>query len=172
MFPKFTVESDASEAFARKATAIYDSLFAKVDQASDMLANGMIDKLEGPVLRSVTGRAVASVHTSPAAAEGDIITGIAQAGGREAPYLVVQEYGGRDTYEIVPINKKALAFPGGESGSVTKAELKAGLVIVKRVMHPPLPERSFARTTADEMRAEIVAMLEGAGGANATVEVL
>jgi hypothetical protein len=173
---EFTVESDANEAFARKTTAIYDALFEKTNEAAAMLADGIREKLSGPVLKTVSGKALGSVHVLAAALDGDTITAYVEAGGPDAPYLVVQEYGGRAAYDILPVNKKALAFPGGafnpETISFSKASALGEMVIVKRVHHPPLPERSFARTTVDEMRSEIVAMLEGAGGQDAQVGVL
>lgn len=172
MFPDFEVQDDGSDAFTRKMAGIYDLLAAKVDEANGMLADGVRSKLSGEVLQVRSGKLLGTVETIAAAIENDILTGYVTVGGPDAPYATVQEYGGRDYYEIAPVNKQALAFPGNpELGLTSKAQL-ADMVIVKRVNHPPLAERSFARSTVDEMRDEIVAMLEGAGGRNATVEVL
>ncbi len=57
------------------------------------------------------------------------------------------EFGTSGPYEITPKRKSALAFP---------LRGRAGLVIVKRVMHPGNRARPFMRTALDESRTEIV----------------
>jgi len=172
----FTVEDDgASDAFARKATAALDALVAKVNDANNALADRVRGKLSGEVLQVRDGKLLGSVHVIPANVDGDEIAGYVEAGGPEAPYAKVQEYGGRNSYDILPVNKKALAFPGGaynpETISFSKSAALGQMVVVKKVHHPALAERSFMRAAVDEMRAEIVASLEGLGGRDVNVSV-
>ena len=99
-------------------------------------------KLSGEVLNARTGRLLGSVAINPPEATGDLIEGSLQAGGPEAPWGVFQEYGTKGPYAIEAKIARVLAFEvGGET------------VFAKRVTHPGLIERSFMRSTADELKA-------------------
>lgn len=162
-------DDGASEAFARKSAAIYEAIFAKLGEAMELLGDRIRGKLSGEVLQVRSGKLLGSVHVIPPTASGDTLTAAVEAGGPQAPYARTHEWGGRGPYEIVPVNKKALAFLGTGGGGLSKANALGEMVIVKRVHHPALAERSFFRTSFDEMRAEIIAMLEGAGGRDVQV---
>lgn len=141
-------------------------------------------KLSGEVLKHRTGKAVASVRLDPVRKEGMTLRGGVLAGGGVVWWLVVHERGGLNTYEIVPVNKRALAFfPEGSEGAglgrtaMTKlrfamghrrGELRptkfsdaaaAGLLLRRKVIHPPLPQRSFMRSSLVELQSKIVSRI-------------
>lgn len=74
-----------------------------------------LNKLQGQVLRHVTGKLAASVRVLPPEL-GDRPEGFVVAGGGPASYAAVHEFGGRSAYDIVPQTAKALAWPS--SGGV------------------------------------------------------
>ena len=71
--------------------------------------------------------------------------------GAEVDYAAVQEYGVDHGWEILPFNKKALAFV-----------LDGKAMIRRRVFHPPLEARPFMRSELQNMEGEIIAGLESA----------
>lgn len=104
----------------------------------------------------------ASVMFNPATLSGTKITGSVQAGGpkttkvtlksgRAVDYAAVQEYGVGHSYQILPFNKKALAFL-----------FDGKQVIVKSVQHPGLMPRPFMRGELQNMEEYIVAELRRA----------
>ena len=116
-------------------------------------AHIVADKLSGQVLHHRTGHLIDSVRLEPpqATVEGQMVVGGVQSGGAIATYAKIHEYGTTDSYEIVPSTKKALAFL-----------VNGRQVVVKRVLHPPFPERSFMRSSLEDMRQTIVAGLQSA----------
>jgi hypothetical protein len=98
-------------------------------------------KLSGEVLQVRSGNLLGTVQVNPPELDGDILDGSVQAGGPDAPWGVWQEYGTAGPYTIEASAAKALAFEvGGET------------VFAKSVTHPGLEERSFMRSTADDLR--------------------
>lgn len=104
----------------------------------------------------------ASVQMIPASVAGSKIIGGVTAGGprtttitkksgREVDYAAVQEYGVAASYEILPFEKKALAFL-----------LDGKQVIARRVLHPPLAARPYMREALEEMTPEITEGLQQA----------
>ncbi|MEO8135538.1 MAG: phage virion morphogenesis protein [Betaproteobacteria bacterium] len=73
------------------------------------------------LLRSDFGKDFAEVATAP------------------LPYAQVQQEGGKGSYTIKPVNKEALAWPGGRHP-------------VAGVVHPPLPARPYLGLSADDQR--------------------
>lgn len=134
------------------------------------------EKLQGQVLHHRSGKLAASIRALPTKKEGGFLVADVQGGGGPAFYGRIHEFGGTRSYEIRPRNKKALAFFGSGSGlSSGKQHIlarklskpghhpklagefwMAGGVVVKSVMHPPLPMRSFMRVSLAEMRQEII----------------
>lgn len=100
-----------------------------------------------------------TVQMVPAHLEGTKIVGAVTAGGpkttkitlksgAEVDYAAVQEYGVPHGWEILPFNKKALAFM-----------LDTKFLIRRRVWHPPLDARPFMRSELQNMEGEIIAGL-------------
>jgi hypothetical protein len=114
-------------------------------------------KLTGQVLHQRTGKLIDSVRLNPAEATATdlAVEGGVQAGGGPAWYARIWELTGLPAYEIVPVNKKALAFM-----------LDGKQIIVRRVMHPAVGPKPFMKPSFEEKRDEILAGLqEAANGA-------
>jgi len=147
-------------------------------QSTAMQARIVSQKLQGQVLHHRSGKLGASIRVIRATVDGDIISGGVEGAGGPAWYGVVQEKGGTRSYEIRPVNKQALAFiPTGAGLSLgahrtltrnlrvgkpgaVNAFADAGGVVVKKVIHPPLPARPYMSTTLEEMRGQIYAAIE------------
>lgn len=98
-------------------------------------------KLSGEVLQVRSGKLLGTVLVNPAELSGELMDGSVQAGGPDVPWGVFQEYGTAGPYTIEASAAKALAFEmGGET------------VFAKSATHPGLEERSFMRSTADDLR--------------------
>jgi hypothetical protein len=183
-------------AFRKQAEVIVERLVKQLELSMIKLQSHIVtNKMSGQVLHHRTGKAAASIRVEGVAATGTEITGSVVGGGGPAWYLAVQEKGGTRSYEIHPVNKKALAFfPGGSIGGaigrmgpigVGKGSLRSlyrrggsggrelkpskfaqfgqmGGVVVKYVIHPPLPARPVMSTGLEEMRAKIVDDLRAA----------
>lgn len=164
----------------RRSPFILQYVKKSIDEADLKLQRYIVgQKLQGQVLHQRTGKGASSVRVIPASTQGNAMVGGVQAGGGPAFYLFFHEHGTESAYKIVPKNRQALAFfpqglsnvQGGRSimrglgrgrmGSAAKFGA-AGGVVVKSVMHPPIKERSFMRTSLKEMRDEIVAMIKAA----------
>lgn len=114
-----------------------------------------------PTFFSPRGQNIArTVRAIPATLEGSTIVGEVAAGGpqttkvtlksgREVDYAAVQEKGISHSYEILPFNKKALAFL-----------MDGKQFILKSVIHPPMKARPFMRAELENMESQIVAELQ------------
>jgi phage gpG-like protein len=122
-----------------KATALAEALGEKVRG----------DKLSGQILNARSGDLRASI-VSEVTVNGDgIVASVGSVG--DIKYATIQEYGGRTAaHEILANKASALAFMIGGAQH-----------FAKRVEHPGsiIPERSYLRSSLEEMRAEIVATL-------------
>lgn len=157
-----TVEINTAQVVSeiqRRKPTILEAVRLKMDGLNIALQSHIVaDKLSGQVLHHRSGKLANSVRVNPAKIDGDTISGSVEAAGGPAGYGKLHEYGTDKPYRIVPINKKALAFL-----------LDGKQVIVKSVLHPPIKERSFARSSFAEMQDSIVtgiqaAFTEAAGG--------
>lgn len=175
--------TDARVAAAMKAKGpkIVSSLQKELDLLMFDLLRRVQQKLSGEVLQHRSGVLLGSAHKETTVLSGGTITGKVTAAGGPAFYGRIQEKGGTRSYEILPRNKKALAFtPGGgegrgmrfqlgaRRGSLKPAQLGAfregGGIVVRRVIHPPLPARPFMSTSLEEMRPTIISRLQLALG--------
>lgn len=169
-----------SQVLDRKRVELQRALARGVNEASLLLLRRVQQKLSGEVLNQRSGKLVGSAHAVLAKAGEQIVGGVDAAGGA-AWYGRVHEYGGKKSYPIVPVSKRALAFFGAEAslGGAEKrafyfkqgarrgtlrpklygAAHEAGLVVVKSVEHPPLPRRSFMKSSLEELRGELVAKI-------------
>jgi phage gpG-like protein len=170
------------KALIGKGPALFQALRLKFSQLALRLQQKIQgEKLQGQVLQHRSGKLAGSIRALDATTDGTKVDVAVEGGGGVAPYAAVQNYGGKGEYEIVPINKKALAFlPGGANvQGASKAQIRTmirgfgsksssiraksigqfnsfGGVVVKKVIHPPLPERNFMESTAEEMLPEWV----------------
>lgn len=143
------------------------------------------EKLSGQVLHHRSGKLIGSVHITPVEIVGTTISAGVESSAGPAWYGKVHERGGLKAYIIKPVNKKALAFftsgknmfndsglAGTSRGKDIMRKLRSGSqtgkrqfmagggVVVKSVMHPPLPKRPFMAPSLEEMREEIIRELQ------------
>jgi len=150
----FALELDGlDEASARLDTypaTLGVALAAKAAELAAALADRVkSDKLAGGVLNLRTGALQASIEPD-VSVEDD---GVRATGGSngEVKYAAIQEYGGKTAaHEILPVKAEALAFLAN-----------GALRFARKVEHPGsvIPERSYLRSTLDEMSDEIIASL-------------
>ncbi len=185
-------DSRLTAALRAKSAKIEESLEVTLDQLMLALQRRVQQKLSGEVLQHRSGKALASVNKEPTVRDGSQIVGRVTGGAGPAFYLRIQEAGGTRTYDILPKYKKALAFfPGGslgggggfvplrhdilrslykrsgaDRGSLKPSQYGAaaslGGIVVKKVVHPPLPARPSFRPSLIEMQSEIVEKLRKA----------
>jgi phage gpG-like protein len=153
----FAVELDGLDATAARFDAYPAALAAALSAKADKLAAALADlvktdKLAGGVLNVRSGALQASIVAS-VSADGDGVSATVGSNG-DVKYAAIQEYGGRTAaHEIQPVKAQALAFMAG-----------GAMRFARKVEHPgsTIPERSYLRTSLDEMSGEIVSALAGA----------
>jgi phage gpG-like protein len=128
-------------------TALQAALSAKATELAAALADLVKnDKLSGTVLNARSG-ALGDSITANVTAEGDgILASVGSEG--DMKYAAIQEYGGKTgAHEILPAKGDVLAFISGD-----------GQQFARRVEHPGsvIPERSYLRSSLDDMKDEIV----------------
>lgn len=180
----------------RKRPKVVEELSDTLDTQMLALQRRVQQKLSGEVLQHRSGKLLGSVTKGPTEVSGNKISATVSAAGGPAFYGRIQETGGTRQYEILPKNKKALAFfPQGSVGGAIAAsntpfvpgkatvrglytrsgrasgQLKPsrlgtfsqlGGVVVKKVIHPPLPARPFMRTSLMELQGTIIEKLRAA----------
>jgi phage gpG-like protein len=126
------------------------ALSAKTAELADALADLVKDdKLSGAVLDGRSGALRDSIRASVTADADSVSASVSSEG--DLKYAAIQEYGGKTgAHEILPVKAQALAFIANGAQS-----------FARRVEHPGslIPERSYLRSSLDEMRGEIVAAL-------------
>ncbi len=129
------------------------ALAAKAAEAAAALADRVrTDKLSGGVLNARSGALRDSIVADVSVEAAGVRATVGSNG--DVKYAEIQEYGGKTAaHEILPVKAQALAFVA--SGALRFA---------RRVQHPGslIPERSYLRSTLDEMSDEIVATLTDA----------
>ncbi len=158
----FAVELDGlDEASARLdayPAALGAALAAKAAELAAALADLVRnDKLAGAVLNARSGALRASIVADVSVDRDGVRASVGSNG--DVKYAAIQEFGGKTAaHEILPAKAQALAFVVG-----------GALRFARRVEHPGslIPERSYLRSSLDEMSGEIVAAL-----AEAAAEVL
>ena len=150
----FTTEGSPATMMELRYAAIMTALADRVSLLMLKLqAHIVTEHLSGrpPGLNQISGRLAGSIRAIPSEIQGEQIVGSVEGAGGPAWYGAVHEFGGTRAYQILPVNAKALRF-----------EVGGRVVFAKSVNHPPLPERSFMRSSLVEMRDEIVASLQQA----------
>jgi len=133
--------------------ALAAALAAKTTELAAALADLVkTDKLAGGVLKARSGALQASI-VADVTSDGDGVCASVGSNG-DVKYAAIQEFGGRTgAHEILPTKAQALAFMAG-----------GALHFARKVEHPGslIPERSYLRSSLDEMRDEILSALAGA----------
>jgi len=105
-------------------------------------------KVSGEVLHVRTGALRSGIHAIPTTSTATEVKG---GWGSSVYYGKFHEFGVPHSWEILPKSARALAF-----------EINGQTVFAMRVMHPPLPERSFMRSALREMAPRIKSEIEAA----------
>jgi phage gpG-like protein len=158
----FALELDGIEEMGARLdaypAALGAALAAKAAELAAALADRVRnDKLAGAVLNARSGALRDSI-CSDVSADADGILALVGSNG-DVKYAAIQEYGGKTAaHEILPVKAQALAFVVG-----------GALHFARKVEHPGsmIPERSYLRSSLEEMSGEIVQTL-----AEAAAEVL
>jgi hypothetical protein len=134
---------------------IVEALMTKMNELMIRLRSRVLNE-SIPTFFKAAPNISASVTMEPARVEGTKIIGGVTAGGTPATSKttlrsgitysipVIQEYGVAHGWEILPFNKKALAFM-----------MDGKQLIRRRVWHPPLEARPFMRSELQNMEGEI-----------------
>lgn len=146
----------ALDRFRTRSTRLQAALVDKFNELNARLAERIqTRKLLGQVLQYRTGTLFRSVSVIPATLQGSVVSGGVESSGGPAWYGRLHELGRPGTYPIPALanNRKVLHFyvDGREffRRSVLFGSRTGGL-----------KERSFMRSTQDEMRAEMTAEIE------------
>jgi phage gpG-like protein len=130
--------------------ALASLLAAKAQELASALADkAKYQKLAGEVLNSRSGALASSIAAEVSGDSEDITATVGSFG--DVKYAAIQEYGGKTgAHEILPGKASVLAFIAG-----------GAMHFARRVEHPgsSIPERSYLRSSLEEMSAEIVAAL-------------
>lgn len=133
--------------------ALGAALAAKAAEAAAALADRVrTDKLSGGVLNVRSGALRASIVSNVSVETNGVRATVGSNG--DVKYAAIQEFGGKTAaHEILPVKGQALAFAAGDA-----------LRFAGKVEHPGsiIPQRSYLRSTLDEMSDEIVATLADA----------
>jgi hypothetical protein len=140
---------------------IIEALVMKMNELMIRLQHKVVGEAL-PAFFKLSPNIASTVQFTPARLENGKIVGTVQAGGpkttkitlksgAEVDYAAVQEYGVPTGWEILPFNKKALAFV-----------LDGKSLIRRRVWHPPLEARPFMRSSLEAMTPEITEGLKSA----------
>src|SRR5271167_1147344 len=143
---------ETSARFGAYPAALQAALGAKATELAAALTDLIKNKLSGAVLNTSSGALRDSIAASVTADADGVLASVGSEG--DVKYAVIQEYGGKTSaHEILPVKGDVLAFVAG-----------GGLHFARRVEHPGsvIPERSYLRSSVEDMRDEIFAGLAGA----------
>src|SRR6202453_1004868 len=152
-----TVSVDGVDALQARLDAYPAALASDLADKAHKLASALADKvkyekLAGDVLFSRSGALAASIAAEISGDGEDVAATVGSFG--DVKYAAIQEYGGKTgAHEILPSKASVLAFVAD-----------GAMHFARRVEHPGslIPERSYLRSSLDEMRAEIIAALAAA----------
>jgi phage gpG-like protein len=153
----FALEPEGLAEASARLEAYPAALTAALNAKAAELAGALVDtvkndKLSGGVLNARSGALSDSIVASVSADPDGFVASVGSDG--DVKYAAIQEYGGKTgAHEILPIKAQALAFVAGGAQR-----------FARRVNHPGsvIPERSYLRSSLDDMRDDIVAALTDA----------
>jgi phage gpG-like protein len=151
---KFDVDDTAIVArLGRMSEAVHAAVVGVVSKDTSQLADIVRDKLSGGVLQAVTGKLRASI-SSKVDDGGTSVTGSVTQSASGAAYGAIHEYGGiTPPHDIIATKAKVLAF------------VFEGKQVFRRVVHHPgsqMPERSYMRSSLEDIREIFIADLDAA----------
>jgi hypothetical protein len=135
--------------FNRMPQRVHDQLVQVITRLGIRLDQRVKQKLSGEVLNVRTGVLRASVHNRITQTPTSVIS----TEGTNVKYARFHEFGVPHSWVIEARNAEALHF-----------QINGQDVFRRRVVHPPLPERSFLRSALREMTPEIKTDIVGAVG--------
>lgn len=144
MFTLNRTGTDLVAAFGKLPEQARQAVAGELRDQTDLLESTVIGKLSGEVLNSVSGRLRGQVRNSVDTG-GEVMTGRVFMAG-DLTVALVHEFGGQAWYEILPVQAHALHFFAGGAE-----------VFAAHVNHPPLPERSYLRSSLRERLEPIAA---------------
>lgn len=136
-----------AETLAEKGDLMQAAILETVGSLGAQLLERVQAKVSGQVLHVVSGQLLSDLTMQAAA----YVDGICQTsvgideGQPSYIYAYVNEFGGSGWYPIVPVNANYLAFMGRDGKQV----------FTKLVNHPPAKERSYLRSSLEEMQDQI-----------------
>ena len=152
----FTLEvrglDETSARFDAYPAALQAALGAKATELATALADLVKNELSGAVLNTSSGALRDSIAAGVTADSDGVLTSVGSEGG--VKYAAIQEYGGKTSaHEILPVKGDVLAFVAGD-----------GQHFARRIEHPGsvIPERSYLRSSLEDMKDEILATLASA----------
>ncbi len=143
---------ETSARFDAYPAALQAALGAKATELATALTDLVRNKLSGAVLNTSSGALRNSIAASVTADADGVLASVGSEG--DVKYAAIQEYGGKTSaHEILPVKGDVLAFVAGD-----------GLHFARRIEHPGsvIPERSYLRSSLEDMKDEILAALAGA----------
>ena len=153
----FALTLDGLEDASARLEAYPASLAAALDAKAAELAAALVDlvqndKLSGAVLNVGSGALRDLIVATISSDAGGFVASVGSEG--DVKYAAIQEYGGKTSaHEILPVKAQALAFLAGGAQR-----------FARRVEHPGslIPERSYLRSSLDDMRDDILDALADA----------
>ena len=154
-----TLELEGADALQARMSALPAQFIAALAAKASVLASALADKvkydkLSGGALNARSGALRDSIVSAVTVGPDGVSVSVGSAG--DVKYAAIQEYGGKTAaHEILPDKAGVLAFV---SGGVQR--------FARRVEHPGsvIPERSYLRSSLDEMAPDIIAALGEAVG--------
>ena len=154
-----TLDLAGADVLEARLGVLPGQLIALLSAKAALLASALADKvrnekLSGGVLNAQSGALRASIVSTVTVGPDAVNVSVGSAG--DIKYAAIQEYGGKTAaHEILPDKASVLAFAAG-----------GVLRFARRVEHPGsvIPERSYLRSSLDEMAPEILASLAEAIG--------
>jgi len=153
----FALTFDGLEEASARLEAYPAALATALDAKAAELAATLFDlvqndKLSGGVLNLRSGALRDSIAANVSADADGVVASVDSVG--DLKYAAIQEFGGKTSaHEILPVKAQALAFVSGGAQR-----------FARRVEHPGslIPERSYLRSSLDDMRDEILGSLADA----------
>jgi phage gpG-like protein len=153
----FALQLNGIEDASARLEAYPAALAAALDAKASELTTALVDlvqndKLSGGVLNLRSGALRDSIVASVSTDADGVLASVGSEG--DIKYAAIQEYGGKTSaHEILPVKAQALAFVAAGSQH-----------FARRVEHPGslIPERSYLRSSLDDMQGEILAALADA----------
>ena len=146
---------ETSAQFDAYPAALQAALGAKTTELAAALTDLIKNKLSGAVLNMCSGALRDSIAASVTADADGVRASVGSEG--DVKYAAIQEYGGKTSaHEILPVKGDVLAFVAG-----------SGQHFARRVEHPGslIPERSYLRSSLEDMKDEILTALADAATA-------